>query len=264
MRTSAVIAVVCAAAAVYYAVTTTNPASEKVESIPKQAETAATNSDGVKIWTTEELSKYDGSDDSLPLMLVILGEVFDVTAGKQHYGQGQGYNIFVGWDASRAFISGEFDRTKTYDPPLWDVTSMKSDELLGIDDWKKFYSGDGDGAKYTFEGLLYTEDGYYDRTGKKTPKLLLVEDQIKDGYAKAAKEKEYLKVYPSCNSKYEQGKGSWVWCENDKLPRLGQLEWDRNERCGCYTRMYASEHSDKLRTYLDCPPEATKCTLTTA
>lgn len=44
-------------------------------------------------------------------------QVFDVTKGAQHYGAGpdgkrSGYNIFAGMDNSRAFVSGEFDRSK--------------------------------------------------------------------------------------------------------------------------------------------------------
>ncbi|XP_040955955.1 uncharacterized protein [Gossypium hirsutum] len=49
-----------------------------------------------KLFTIEELALYNGTDDSLPILLGILGSVFDVTKGKSHYGAGGGYNHFAG------------------------------------------------------------------------------------------------------------------------------------------------------------------------
>ncbi|KAJ7184029.1 hypothetical protein O6H91_Y538900 [Diphasiastrum complanatum] len=60
-----------------------------------------------KLWTKEELSKHNGSDDSLPIFLSILGSVFDVTLGRQHYGLNGRYNYFAGRDATRGFITGQ-------------------------------------------------------------------------------------------------------------------------------------------------------------
>jgi hypothetical protein len=72
----------------------------------------------------------NNSGDSKLLYLAIMGEIFDVTRGEkvrkkyfgkikyncikffcryQHYGPGQPYHNFVAVDASRAFITGEFD-----------------------------------------------------------------------------------------------------------------------------------------------------------
>ncbi|KAB2017022.1 hypothetical protein ES319_D08G131700v1, partial [Gossypium barbadense] len=49
-----------------------------------------------KLFTVEELALYNGTDDSLPILLGILGSVFDVTKEKSHYGAGGGYNHFAG------------------------------------------------------------------------------------------------------------------------------------------------------------------------
>lgn len=59
--------------------------SEKSESVLKD-----------KLFTPEELKKYDGGPDSLGLYLAILGEVFDVEKGAQHYRPGGGYAFFTG------------------------------------------------------------------------------------------------------------------------------------------------------------------------
>ncbi|XP_052484907.1 uncharacterized protein LOC105794884 [Gossypium raimondii] len=61
-----------------------------------------------KLFTVEELALYNGTDDSLPILLGILGSVFEVKKEKSHYGAGGGYNHFAGRDASRAFVSGNF------------------------------------------------------------------------------------------------------------------------------------------------------------
>ena len=48
------------------------------------------------LYTKNELSKYDGGIDSPGLYLAILGRVYDVSAGKKHYGEGGGYAFFRG------------------------------------------------------------------------------------------------------------------------------------------------------------------------
>ncbi|KAI0522974.1 hypothetical protein KFK09_005363 [Dendrobium nobile] len=64
--------------------------------------------DKPRLWMVEELAHFNGTDEKLPILLGILGSVFDVTRGKSHYGPGGGYHHFAGRDASRAFASGNF------------------------------------------------------------------------------------------------------------------------------------------------------------
>jgi predicted heme/steroid binding protein len=54
-----------------------------------------------------ELAKYDGQDPSRPIYVAIKGRVFDVSAKKEMYGKGAGYNVFAGKDASKGL--GESD-----------------------------------------------------------------------------------------------------------------------------------------------------------
>jgi predicted heme/steroid binding protein len=49
----------------------------------------------------KDLLQYDGSDPSKPIYVAIKGRVFDVSAKKEMYGKGAGYNIFAGKDASK-------------------------------------------------------------------------------------------------------------------------------------------------------------------
>jgi len=48
-----------------------------------------------------DLSAFDGQDPSKPIYVAIKGKVFDVSAKREMYGPGAGYNIFAGKDASK-------------------------------------------------------------------------------------------------------------------------------------------------------------------
>ena len=55
--------------------------------------------------TRELLEEMDGFDGA-PLYLSIKGRVYDVSAGKNFYGEGKEYHEWVGKDASRSFGTG--------------------------------------------------------------------------------------------------------------------------------------------------------------
>jgi len=101
-----------------------------------------------KIFSKEELIKYDGSDPQLPIYLAIMGKVFDVTDGRKHYAPGGGYSYFAGRDASRSFVNGCFtmDCPDGYD-------GLNEEQLKGVQDWVDFYDKH---AKYFFVG--YTQE----------------------------------------------------------------------------------------------------------
>ena len=48
-----------------------------------------------RIFTKEELSQFTGANDG-DVYLAILGDVYDVTKGRKHYGVGGGYHFFSG------------------------------------------------------------------------------------------------------------------------------------------------------------------------
>jgi membrane-associated progesterone receptor component len=58
--------------------------------------------DFVKIFSREELTKFNGQDESLPVYMAIKGLVYDVTKGRDFNGKGGSYNIFAGKDCTRA------------------------------------------------------------------------------------------------------------------------------------------------------------------
>jgi predicted heme/steroid binding protein len=85
------------------------------------------------VFTKEELStKYNGKGGN-PSYLVILGEVYDVS-GAEYYKEGSGYSVFIGKDATTAFVTGKFD-----EGPSDDVMSLEAQQMKSIWDWIKFY-----------------------------------------------------------------------------------------------------------------------------
>ena len=91
------------------------------DSIPKHQ-----NANGAKIIMPNELKAYDGSEGSPGLYIALLGQVFDVSKGKDHYGPGGGYSFFAAKDGSRAFVTGEFNEEGLTD----DVTNLDPESYL--------------------------------------------------------------------------------------------------------------------------------------
>lgn len=71
--------------------------------------------EGPILFTDDELTAYDGTDEQKPILLAINGTVYDVTLGRRFYGPGGSYHFFAGKDASRAFVSNCFDVDLTPD-----------------------------------------------------------------------------------------------------------------------------------------------------
>lgn len=65
--------------------------------------------------TDEQLTRYDGTDPSLPILLALNGTIYDVSAGSRVYGPGGSYHVFAGKDAARGFITGCFAEDGTPD-----------------------------------------------------------------------------------------------------------------------------------------------------
>ena len=62
-----------------------------------------------RLWTMLQLKQYGSSRvHNSQIFIAVVGEVFDVTRGKHHYGKNAAYSIFAGQDASRAFVTGVF------------------------------------------------------------------------------------------------------------------------------------------------------------
>lgn len=56
-----------------------------------------------------QLSLYNGTDTTLPILVALNGTIYDVSASPHMYGPGGSYHFFAGRDATRAFVTGCFD-----------------------------------------------------------------------------------------------------------------------------------------------------------
>lgn len=206
---------------------------------------------GQKLFTAEELALYNGTDDSLPILLGILGSVFDVTKGKSHYGAGGGYNHFAGRDASRAFVSGNF----TGDGLTDSLQGLSSTEVHSVVGWRDFYL-----KSYKFVGRLVGR--YYDSQGNPTKYLKGAEAKAARGAQLMEKQKIMEAKQPSCNSRWSQDDGGEVWCD-DGFPRLVQrpleiaLTGKMSKRCACYNEDQLGQPG--LEVYEGCDYLAKRC-----
>jgi predicted heme/steroid binding protein len=84
-----------------------------------------------RVVTLDELQSKNGKESN-EMWLSILGQVYDVSDGKDYYKEGSPYHIFIGRDASASFVTGNFTEAGAQeslldlDPPV---------KLTALDDW---------------------------------------------------------------------------------------------------------------------------------
>ncbi|KAM0787554.1 hypothetical protein ACM66B_003624 [Microbotryomycetes sp. NB124-2] len=83
----------------------------------------------------QDLAKYDGSNPDLGIYVAIKGTVFDVSAKKDMYGPGCGYNIFTGKDASVALGRSSLKQEDAHS----DYSILNDDEMGVLNDWYKYF-----------------------------------------------------------------------------------------------------------------------------
>ncbi|KAG7234586.1 hypothetical protein INR49_002215 [Caranx melampygus] len=84
----------------------------------------------VRLFTEEELQRYDGSEEAQPIYMALKGVVFDVTKGKDFYGKGAPYNALVGKDSTRAVAKMSLDPADVTS----DTTGLSEEQLRSLDD----------------------------------------------------------------------------------------------------------------------------------
>ena len=226
----------------------------------------------VKVFTREELSNYKGEDGG-NVYLALLGNVYDVTRGKRHYGPGGGYSFFSGIDGSAAYVTGEFNEKGLVD----DISNLSNQDILGLEEWKSFYESD-----YTFVGIV--EGSFYNKDGEVRDMMRTYKKKLE-----AAKlEKDLIssdkQLFPPCNSEWSQNKGGRVWCSKKSggvardwvgVPRMYYTVGSSKPRCACVRTsgppsydLESKSHNDRgdldnpnLNLYPSCHTESISCPL---
>jgi len=88
-------------------------------------------------YSLSELSEYDGSDSTKPLLVAIRGQVYDVTRGRDFYGPGGPYAMFAGKDCTRALAKMAFDEELF----TADIAGLEADELEKLEEWIEMFEG---------------------------------------------------------------------------------------------------------------------------
>ncbi|CAG9817285.1 unnamed protein product [Phaedon cochleariae] len=204
----------------------------------------STDSNRNRLFTNDELKLYNGVDKP-ELYLAILGNVFDVSKGAKHYGPNQQYNVFVGCDASRSFVTGKFSK----DDISEEVSDLTPQDLRSINHWHKFYQKD-----YAYVGKLIGR--YFDESGNVTPYGEIVKKLIEDAELVRNEENEEKRQFPPCNVEWNAAQGSRVWCTKNSggitrdwigVPRQFYEMHSKSYRCACISKF--NEKLGNIREY---------------
>ena len=158
---------------------------------------------GVRLITKEELKRHGPNGPFSPVWLSIIGQVYNVEKGKEHYyGPDGGYNFFSGIDGTRAFVTGEFNKEGLVEN-IYDLTARDCKDLLSwtVDTYDK---------DYIFVGKLI--GGFYDAEGNPTEMRLELDRQAERAKDTEKLLKEEQLQFPSCNSRWNANDGGWVYC----------------------------------------------------
>jgi len=197
--------------------------------------------------SVEEMHKYDGNQSST-IVLGILGEAFDVSEGRKFYAPGNGYSCFAGKDASRAFITGEFEGSGLTD----NVAGLKPEQLLSLDEWRQFYH-----QKYLYVGKV-TGGFFFDERGEPTSGYHDLQEGIQEGKKIKELKKAAEDQFAPCSSKWTKETGSIVWCR-EGFPRrvtINKPRGDSYKRCACLS---AEQLDGPYEPYPGCPESAQTC-----
>ncbi|XP_026329634.1 neuferricin homolog [Hyposmocoma kahamanoa] len=210
------------------------------------------------VFHQEELTQFNGIQNK-KLYLVLLGSIFDVTKGREHYGKGASYNYFIGKDGSRSFITGNFQDESNNKDHVLDLTC---NQLSSLQDWEHTFR-----SKYKYVGVLVGR--YYNDDGKPTE----YSNELDLRLEKCKIEKEMAKQdelkYPPCNMEWSADQGSRVWCTKTSggiarswvgVPRQLYTPGEKRPRCACVDLEH--DHSSALlNEYDNCTPFSTSCVL---
>jgi predicted heme/steroid binding protein len=206
----------------------------------------------LQVFTKDQLSAFKGNESKTSLIYIsIIGHVYDVTNGRQFYGPDGGYAGFAGRDGTRAFVSGNF----TEDGLIENIDDMKDQELFDIWEWKSFYDKE---EKYIFKG--YVDGMYINKHGVKLPYYFQCEKRVEELKLKKMHEKDLKSGHPTCNSRWESGKGSKVWCEEGRVPRKWFLDPTKDAyACYCFASPNVLPKEGRLEEYKNCVSTESVC-----
>ncbi|CAM6085390.1 unnamed protein product [Calypogeia fissa] len=120
--------------AIYYLLSTLFAAPKQVQYVPREPPPPPVQLGTI---SEEELSAYNGTDTTKPLLMAIKGNIYDVSQSRGFYGPGGAYSLFAGKDASRALAKMSFEEEDL----TGDISGLGAYEMSALNDWEyKFQS----------------------------------------------------------------------------------------------------------------------------
>ena len=224
----------------------------------------------------EDLELYTAVEKQEPLLLVIVGHVYDVSSGFEYYGRNsqagddESYMGFAnGTDNSRAFLTADFENNATDD-----LSDLLPGQCLGIEHWKGFYEKH---EKYQFVGLHHGR--YYDATGTATAEHAAYNACVERGREARLKARMAAQLGKKCDTSTPTGEprfniGTWKTysCESASVPRRITIDGVHGV-CSCMPTLLEEELAQTMKEYAmeediempqlysGCDREAARCTV---
>lgn len=193
-----------------------------------------------KVWSVTDLALHNGHDCTKPLLLAIVGQVFDVGTGKQYYEPAGGYAGAAGRDSSRSFATGDYGP----DADASNFDEMAMSDIDAVLHWQGFYV---EHETYRFVGVL--NERYYDADGKPTAEFAKVE-KLKTASTSAEQARKAMNDrFMSCNSRSGAAIKTELWCD-DSYHVPGSVpvhlyytlpNGDTGNKCGCIPKIKRAE-----------------------
>ena len=241
-----------------------------------------------RLFTKEDVAKYKGQGKGAysQLYLVCMGKIFDVSSNKETYGtycfvlysstsmlfsvhftqpiqpinkqiqkkagKSGGYNAFIGQDATRFFVTGDFDK-----PAEDDIDDFNEEDMAAVVGWREFYEN-----HHTYEYVGKLIGRYYDVHGNPTDLVRKAEKMTAEKRAKEAAEAE--KNGPPevlCNVSWRKSEGGSVSCHEGYPRRVVDTATSDeddvvHEKCVCFE---TQDVSASRKLYEGCQMDSREC-----
>lgn len=216
--------------------------------------------DGMRLITKDELAIYHSKNPN-ERWVGLRGEVLNTTGlGDKFYTEGAGYEFFAGVDATRAFMTGDFDERGLRDD-VWDFDGTQCAEVeTWVDDLTAKYHHIG----HVVGGYWYDEDGQKTE-GHRQFLTSVKNEKRRQKEAAEERKKEYQKFAP-CNVKAD-AKGTMTYSCTSKSggvirdwvgkPRKFKQVGKTVARCACVKE--SELESPQVALYPDCDEDSIQC-----
>jgi membrane-associated progesterone receptor component len=180
-------------------------------------------------FTVHQLQEFTGSSDKTPLYIALLGDVYDVSASADLYGDGMPFHCYAGRDASLAMAKDSCDEALFLENPLnqSQVEHLSDSVQTALNEWIRLFRSE---YKYPIVGKVstppvnreFTLDSLASHTGQ--PEHLL-SNRVHSEVLVCLNFKVFDVSYGG-NSMYGVGKGYHIFAGKDASRALAVMSFE--------------------------------------